>query len=221
MEKFTPEPAPATKQESITISKETIFETIVINEIISAFIHDLEDSGADEKMIQNFTEELSLLSETQIKGVLSMPRELRIKNFPRYIKAVEDEDQTIHDIVLTLATQAESNGYTLGYHATNNKIIPTDSEWTINGTEIDDRDNRAMAYYSETYEDIFRADRRKFLYIVRSVRGENTDHKRDTSNNWGRAATLSIVHEIDLQKTDDLVEDIYNKEVKNTQKDAA
>jgi len=219
MEKFTPEPV--TTQESSDISKETIFETIVINEIISAFIHDLENAGADEDMVNDFTEELSLLSEKQIKGVLSMPRELRIKNFPQYVMAIENEDQTVHDIVQRLATQAESNGYTLGYHATNNKIIPTDSEWTINGTEIDDRDNRAMAYYSETYEDIFRADRRKFLYIVRSIRGENTDHRRDTSNNWGRAATLSIVHEIDLKKTDELVEDIYNTEVKNNKKDAA
>lgn len=220
MEKLTQ--MPAQKEEVSEISKEAIFETIVINDIISAFINDLEDAEADEDTVKEFTEELSNLSEVDIKGVLSMPKELRMRNFPQFVKDIEDGKTTPQTIIQKLAEQARTYGYTLGYHATNSKIIPQDSTWTINGTEVDDRDDRAMAYYSETYEDIFRADRRKFLYIVRSIIGENTDHRRDTSNNWGRAATLSIVDEIDLQKTDELVEEIYNKEIKNTkQKDAA
>lgn len=218
MEKFTP--TPVKNQEVSEISKETIFETIVINDIISGFMNDLEDAEADEQIIKEFTEELSNLSEADIKGVLSMPKELRLKNFPQYVKDIEDEKTTPHTIIQKLVDQARTYGHTLGYHATNNKIIPQGSTWLITGTEVDDRDDRAMAYYSETYEDIFRADRRKFLYIVRSTVGPGTDHRRDTSNNWGRAATLSIVDEIDLQRTDELVEEIYNKEAEK-QKDVA
>ncbi len=200
------------EKHTIAEIKEGIFNTLITTEIIKAFSDDLENAGADEDLIKDFKLEMKTLPEEEIKGVLSMPKELRLRNFPKYVQQLENNETTIRAVISTLVEIAQKNGYTLGYHATNIQNIPHGEEWIINGTEVDDRDNKAMAYYSETYTDIFRADRRKYLYVIRSQISPDTDHKRDTSNNWGRASTLAIVHEIDLRKIDELVEERYKKQ---------
>jgi len=193
--------------------KEGIFSTLIITNIIEAFSDDLEDAGADLDLVKTFKIELRDLHEEDIKAVLSMPKELRLKNFPRFISRLENNETTVREIIAELVTNAKKNGYTLGYHASNTRNFSHGGEWIINGKEVDDRDNKAMAYYSETYTDIFRADRRKYLYVIRSQISSDTDHKRDTSNHWGRASTLAIVHEIDLIEIDELVEERYKAEI--------
>jgi hypothetical protein len=201
-------------------SKELIFQTLILDQIIGAFEHDLEDMDFDMELIREFEEEIEKLDEDKIKGVLATPKELRLKNFPIYLKKIEEGTTNPQQVVKEITNIAQKNGYTLGYHVTNNKILPSpNNEWNIIGTEIDDRDDRAMAYYSLTYADIYRTDRRKFLYVIRANTGPNTEHKTDTSNNWGRASTLPIVHEINLLEIDEQVEYIYSQ--REVKRDAA
>src|SRR3989344_1726477 len=51
--------------------------------------------------------------------------------------------------------------------------------------------------------------------------GNNTEHKRDTSNNWGRASSLSIIHKIDLAKIDEKVEERIKQAKEEIRRDAA
>lgn len=187
-------------------SKESIFEGLIMREIVAAFSSELEDCEFEPEERREFEIAISSLDEESIKGVLSMPKELRQRNFPQYLEDIRNGRKTIEEIVRSIADNARKNSFTLGYHVTNNQILPNGTEWLVHGKELDDRDDRTMAYYSLDYTNIYRAHRRKFLYVVRACIGPNTEHKRDTSNNWGRASTLSIVLEIDLADIDEKVE---------------
>ncbi len=190
-------------------NKEEIFKVLVMNEIIDVFTEDLDEAGFSEEQVAEFEKEIESLTEDQIKGVLSTPKELRLRNFPRYLGLIESKKKSIKEIVLDIANIAEKNGFTLGYHASNSDILPKGEEWQINGKELDDRDELAMAYYSLDYKNIFRAHRFKFLYIIRAQTGSSSTHKRDTSNNWGRASTLSIVDKMTLTDLDEQVDSIF------------
>ena len=48
------------------------------------------------------------------------------------------------------------------------------------------------------YKNLFRKNRGDFLYIIRAEAGKNSSHKKDNSNNWGRANALSIVSAVNL-----------------------
>jgi len=192
--------------------KDHIFDALVMNEIISAFSEDLADAGFEIDQINDFEKQIGSLNEDQIKGVLAIPRELRIRNFPTYLELVNNGSKTIEEIVKEISQHAHEKSYTLGYHVSNNEILKNENEWVVHGRELDDRDNRTMAYYSLDYTNIFKTHRCRYLYVIRAQTGDHTDHKRDTSNNWGRASTLPIVHELDLLNINEEVEDVYKKE---------
>jgi hypothetical protein len=192
--------------------KDHIFDILVMNEIVSAFSDDLADAGFEDYQIKEFEKQIESLEEEQIKSVLATPRELRVRNFPKYFELVNSGSKTIEDIVKEITQHAQRKSYTLGYHVSNSEILRNGDEWVVNGKEVDDRDDRAMAYYSLDYANIFKTHRCKFLYVIRAQTGEDTDHKRDTSNNWGRASTLPIVHQLDLLKINEQVEEVYRSE---------
>ncbi len=73
-----------------------------------------------------------------------------------------------------------------------------------------------MAYYSLDYKNLYRKKRGSHLYIVRAETGSATDHKRDTSNNWGRTSTLSIIAEFPIAEIDEEVGKV-EQELKNRQ----
>ena len=199
-----------------TEEKEKIFEVIIKNDIIEDFADDLLEAGFEHEQVAEFEQEMENLDEESIKGVLSLPKELRLRNFPKMIELINNQTKSINEIVSGLAKTAKENGYTLGYHVSNNDILPDGNQWMVNGTEFDDR---AMAYYSLDYKNIYRTHRNKYLYIVRAKVLEETEHKRDTSNNWGRAGTLDIIYKIDLPEVDEKVEEIFHDE--HTKKSAA
>jgi hypothetical protein len=202
--------------------KEHIFDVLVINEIISAFSDDLLDAGFEKEEVDKIEKEIESYSEQDIKGILSLPKELRLRKFPEYLKDIENGKKTFQDMVVDLTSIAKRNSYTLGFHATNNEIFSNGNEWEITGTELDDRDNMSMAYYSLDYRNIFRAHRFKWLYIIRAQTEEGSTHKRDTSNNWGRAPSLPIIHEINLVRLDEQVEEIYREQMnQESKKDAS
>jgi len=200
-------------KEDLHPDKESIFKVLIMNEIISAFSNDLLDADFNGDEVKEFEKEISELDEASINGVLATPKELRLKNFRKYFELVESGKKTIHEIVADMARIARTYHYVLGYHASNNDISEDETGWTIQGKELDDRDNMTMAYYSLDYKNIFRAHRFKWLYVVRAQVGEDTTHKRDTSNNWGRAPRLDVVHRLNLAQIDEDVEKIYENKV--------
>ncbi len=202
--------------------KEMIFDSLIMAEIInSAFVKDLEEAGFEKEEIDTFLLELDKFDENSIKGILAMPKELRGRNFPKYKKMIDEGKTVPHEILSNLDQIAKKNGYTLGYHASKIEIPASENGWDVKGTELDDRDSRLMAYYSLDYKDIYRADRGDKLYVVRAQTGKDTAHKVDTSNNWGRADTLSIVHKIDLAKIDEQIENKLKEIKEQRQRDAA
>lgn len=209
------------ENKNILEDKEIIFDSLVIEEIINgAFVKSLEEAGFEKEEVDAFLSELAKFDTDSIKGILAIPKELRDRNFPRYKQIIDKGETNIEEILQKLDRAAKENGYTLGYHASKTDI-PNDTEnWDVKGTELDDRDNRPMAYYSLDYKDIYRVDRGNILYVVRAQTGKNTPHKLDTSNNWGRADSLSVVHKIDMVKIDNQIEEKL-KEIREMRRDAA
>lgn len=206
---------------TIVEDRERIFDNLIKKEIFNTIIEDLENAGFEQKEIDEFLEQINNFDETSIKGILSMPQELRKRNFPKYKKLIENGETNIRSILQKMDEMAKKNSYTLGYHASKIDIPKNGDRWDIKATELDDRDDRLMAYYSLDYKDIYRVDRGTKLYVIRAQIGENTTHKVDNNNKWGRADSLSIVHKMDLIEIDKQVEEKLNKLKDAKQKDAA
>jgi len=180
--------------------------------LIETFHDSLLDAGYDDKDVRQFEEVLQGMGEHAIRGILSLPFELR----QRRLRGFFERGLTVTQLAQTLKQESERNGFDIGYHITARQI-PIEKNrlgeavWRIRGTELDDRDDMHMAYYSLDYKNLFRKKTGKFLYLVRAhvIDAEST-HKKDTSNNWGRANELSIIAEVDLalveKETKDLAE---------------
>jgi hypothetical protein len=72
------------EDKNILEDKEMIFDSLIIEEIIRAFINDLEDAGFDKEEVDEFLNEINKYDINSIKGILAMPKELRVKNFSKY-----------------------------------------------------------------------------------------------------------------------------------------
>lgn len=190
------------RTEDLLSDKEMVFDILIKEKIIDVFISDLEDVGFEDIEIDEFIVKLRNLSENSIKGVLSIPQELRRKNFRLYKEKLSSGKISIDNIVAEFNKNAQENDYTLGYHVSKTDIPEERGKWEIKATEFDDRDDRNMAYYSLDYKNLYRIDRGTKLYVIRAKTGENSSHKLDNKSNWGRAGTLSIVCKIDLSQLD-------------------
>ena len=197
--------------------REAIFSSLVIDRLLETTEESLEDVEYEQEEIAEFKETLARLSSDEIKGVLSLPYELRETVFNTYKKRIEAGEITPEHMVRELAARAKDQGFTIGYHISNSNVDPEISrdtnqkEWNIKGYEMDDRDGISMAYYSLDYENIYRKKSGAYLYLVRAEIGEKTPHKQDLSNNWGRAPQLSIIEKIDIREFDNKTDQIYQK----------
>jgi hypothetical protein len=99
-------------------------------------------------------------------------------------------------------------GATLGYHVSDKSVEPSGVDWVIQGTELDDRDDMKMAYYSLDYENFYRKKPASQLYFVRAETGERSSHRRDQNGKWGRATQLAIVDQISLREVDGEVSEL-------------
>ena len=144
-------------------TREAIFTSIIHNHLIDKFEEDLEEADYSPTEVEQFKESLNSLSPEKIKGVLSIPFELRSNIFEQYRKKVDAGKTDINKIVSSMNSNAVENGFTIGYHLSNIDIPierpNTNAEraaWSIKGSELDDRDNMLMAYYSLDYRNLFR-----------------------------------------------------------------
>ena len=204
--------------------KEAIFTSIVLNELIENIQEAMDSSDYSEEEIGLFKESLNSLSSEDIKGIIAIPMELRERVFNNFRAKLDAGGFTPEMMVQNLHARAKEMGYTLGYHLSNKDIVPekisrvpNEVTWSVNPSELDDRDDMQMAYYSLDYKNLFRKRSGRYLYVIRAEIGEGTPHKRDQSNNWGRAQKLSIVEKFDMSDLDKEIDTVY-KETHNQEK---
>ncbi len=193
-------------------AREAIFRAIILRKLMDEVTDALEEYDYSEEEIARFKHllrNLSQVSEQRVLGVLAIPSELRQGIFGEFRNELK-RGKTIDDLFERLDANAQKYGFTIGYHVSNS-LIPRQAQWSIKGSELDDRDNMKMAYYSLDYTNLFRKNRGTYLYIVRAQIGEGTAHKRDLKNNWGRAPELSIIAEFDLVEIEERIKDLIKK----------
>jgi len=185
--------------------REEVFLNIVFKDLLENMEASLEEAGyleTDEEH-DRFMEIFSSLSLENKKRLLSLPFELMERRFGIF----RSQNVPVEFMIGRLVEEAKTSGYTLGFHLSPFEIkIEQGKMWKIKGTDFDDRDEKKMAYYSTDYENLYRKGHQKYLYLIRAHLGENTDHKYDPSNHWGRATELSVVDRLDFEKVDEDLE---------------
>lgn len=195
--------------------KEQIFLAVIFDKLIDAFEDDLYDSGAEEEDVSYFRKKVSHRDQKDILSILSLPKDIRSGLFKRCFSEENSGNNAIDKIISVALDGNKKYGFTLGYHVSDKDIIPSKNGWVITPSEFDDRDEMKMAYYSLDYENFYRKKPAKYVYFVRAETGENSSHKKDTSDRWSRATQLSIVDKVSLIEIDSLVKELYNQELKN------
>ncbi len=194
------------KEKKVTLEKEFLFNEFIAGELNNAFQNGLEDADISDEHIEQINTELKKYSLREIKAMLAIPFELREQSL-RKIKMELQQGKTAHEIVANLDRIAKKYHFSVGYHISKQKI----SGSTIRATELDDRDDRMMAYYSLDYKNLFRKKRGAYLYIVRISEHEDSGHKKDNSNNWGRAPSLPIILELNMPAIDSAITEKLQK----------
>lgn len=200
-------------------TREEIFRDYINAGIYEDFFEALEDAEFDDEQLDEFQAALKDLDKDELAGVFSLPYELRGMRLARVKADIEAGKVTPREAIRQLADSAAEHGFTIGYHVSPNQISKVrengKQHWGVRGYEMDDRDNRPMAYYALDYENIYRKrPGTKYLYTIRAQTGPNSDHKVDTSNNWGRATGLSIIKEFDLKELEEDVQRDYERQVR-------
>lgn len=194
---------------------EQVFTALINERLIEEFEEDLYEVTKDGDQVANILDTINAFNADEQKMILSVPQAIRKLRFAALLKKA-----TPHGIfdanvfVKNLFDHAQEKGYTIGYHTSPNKIIPEGSNWDVNPTGLDDRDNRPMAYYSLDYKNLFRKARGNHIYVVRAEVGTDSTHKKDNSNNWGRANKLSIITSLSLREIDEKVAKISEEKIK-------
>jgi len=195
--------------------REQTFVAFMLSKIIEEFEEDLEDVFENESMTMEVVNEINSFSSEEQRMIMSIPKSIRQQRFRALFNKYNQKGRfDAKSFVSDLFEDAKNNGYTIGYHASLAKISENESDWTVNPTGMDDRDDRPMAYYSLDYKNIFRKNRGRFIYAIRAETGHDSTHKRDTSNNWGRANKLSVITSVDLEEIDKRISEMENQEIK-------
>lgn len=201
--------------------KERIFLNIIFDRLFDVYEEDLYDAGYEEEEVARFEERLEQMTDEEIKSVLSLPKEVRRPLFERYRQEIENGSMRVEELVEQIRNDSMRFGFTLGYHVSMREIAPAGGEWSVDGDEIDDRDDMKMAYYSLDFENFYRKKPARYVYFIRAETGERSSHRLDQSNNWSRAPRLSVVARADLREIDETVEQLYKEFLPEIQKKTA
>ena len=204
-------------ERSLEKNREHIFRSVVTQKLLDEVTDALANNDFSDDEITRFEKQLRTLPEDRVLGVLATPYELKDTVFGNAKK----EGVMPEMLVKQLDHSAQTYGFTVGYHISRSRLpITHDPEnparevWNIAGNELDDRDDRKMAYYSLDYKNLFRKNRGTFLYLVRAELGPATAYKRDLKNNWGRAPQLSVIAEFNLVDVEENLRELLQKSEK-------
>jgi hypothetical protein len=192
--------------------KEHLFKRIINAKLYDSFLEMLKEryhvSDVDIEEVSRYL----LSSPVPLDRLLATSYELKQVRLNNLLKKGElNAKGIINSIKRTLDFRDDRVGYhTSKYNISKKKIKDTSRgdvwEWNISGTEIDHRDNDLpMAYYSTTYNDIYREKKPKFIYLVSSTK----DHRSDGA--WKRALSLDIIDVLDYKEVmDEVWEEVNN-----------
>lgn len=193
--------------------KELFFQELIQSKLVDSFKEALNATGFNEKEQDNFFNELSKLSSPDRENnILAVPWELKMRALTYARKAIDDNKMNIKTLAENIKKIVSINNFIVAYHATKNNIEPTEKysptmgterSWVAKGTEKDHRDDDLpMAYFSKTYNDIYRTKSPKNLYLVAPT-GKSSRHDGER----GRASSLDIITKIDLKEADEIIEE--------------
>lgn len=210
-----------------TDSREILFKHMVEDQIMTAYEKDLSELSVSNKSIENLEDALidQSITERDREIFYCIPYELRIRQFQSNLpKKKEGEDITTDEWISFVKDMIDINKDSephIGFHVSTYDIKKdkkpqgaTREEWTIKGTEIDNRnDDHAMAYYSLSIDKIFSQKGLKHLYVIRANLANGYNHYPDNNGHWGRSASLSVITKIDLNgmNLNELMDNIEEK----------
>jgi hypothetical protein len=194
---------------------EQIFVATINERLIEEFEEDLYDLTENDELVGKILDSINAYGAEDQKKILSIPKSIRKLRFSALLeKTSRGGSIDAGAFVKELFDDAKAKGYTLGYHMSQFKIPEESSGWDIDPTGLDDRDDRPMAYYSLDYKNLFRKNRGQYIYVVRAETGTDSTHKRDTSNNWGRANKLSVITSLSSKEVDEKIEKLEKEKIK-------
>lgn len=191
-----PETSPTENETSFENMRDQVFDSILLENIVSAYERDLQETGFSPEEIQVFFSTLNNTNEDDQKKILAFAFEQRRLLFKNFLEQIHQNKITIKEFVQELLSMASEYEYDIGFHVTNHQIKQTENKerrqtWEIKGLEKDHRDNDLpMAFYSKQYRHLYGKKGYHYVYIVRSL----PDHRTD--GNWFRAPSLSIISEL-------------------------
>lgn len=192
--------------------KERFFLALIIDKVFEDYENDMYDADFDEGDVKYFRSTISKMNDDDAKTVLSLPADIRINFFKKFLEKCKNGEFATKDLAKYIINISKERGYTLGYHCSIKNIERRKGqEWKIIGTELDDRDDMKMAYYSVDYENFYRKKPAKYIYLVRAETGSDSAHKLDMDNRWSRAPSLSIVSKVDLHEIDEEIKEHFKK----------
>ena len=195
--------------------REFYFRSLVQSHLIETMKDSLHDADFSDEEISRVTKTFANLSDEEQRVVLALPYEIRQNFFQKYQKEIEAGTSSPEDMIADIVEKNKKYGYTLGFHLSDREIKKTGKAWNVIGSELDDRDDKPMAYYSEDYIHRYKKKTGKFLYIVRAEINPDGPHRRDLNNKWGRAPMLSIIDSLDMNKVENEINENLIAETKN------
>lgn len=211
-------------QERILELKESIFHEIIVSKIVDTYEKEMHNLGYTDVQIDELREKIISLSIDKRESFYAFPWELKQRALPSFLKKINtDKTETIDSMVDKIIDASEKQHRRIGYHATNENIIPKEEtsngqkikSWVVYGKEKDHRDNDLpMAYYSFDYENLYRVKNPNFIYVVSIQENEKSGHRKDGNNEWGRAPSLTIIEKINLKEVDQTVRELIQDKIK-------
>jgi|SRR3989344_61712 len=192
--------------------REYHFRAFVQSHLLNTLQSALGEANFSSEEEDEFLSALSTLNEADQRSVLTLPFEIRSRLIGGYHDRIENGSMTPTDVVSDILQKNRRYGYTLGYHLSDHHIPKKSATWDVAGSELDDRDDMKMAYYSEDYLNRYKKKSGNWLYIVRAETGPESSHKVDLKNHWGRAPSLSIVDELDMHDIEQAIDQALEKE---------
>jgi hypothetical protein len=193
------------------------FRAIVQSRLLDTLQTGLVDAGFEKEQIDAVAADLAALPQEDQKRVLAIPLEIRGKLFATYENKIASGAMTPQEMLADLLEKNKRYGYTIGFHLSDHKIPKKETRegvtWDILGSELDDRDDRLMAYYSEDYAHRYKKKGANYLYVVRSEVGPQSAHRQDLNNHWGRAPKLSVIDEFEMDGVERAIDEAMRKEV--------
>jgi hypothetical protein len=195
------------KQHEILEARERLFEVIVSEQLLERFEEDLFDAQMSTELVNAIVDSAADMSHKDLARALSYPFDPRARQ--KLFSGIQSQLRagilTPQAVLPYLAKIATGSKVSIGFHMSPTPIRPQEKKtaygvetiWGFKGRESDHRDNDlSRAYYSRSFQTLFRRGVRNHMYIVRASDADEND------GTWWRATSLSIVAEISVEKLD-------------------